>query len=47
MKNPPWNKSPSKLNQALADTERQHAALEAVIRTAYAPVTYTLKIAPL
>ena len=34
-------------DQVLADTERQHAALEAVIRTAYAPVTYTLKIAPL
>lgn len=34
-------------DQVLADTERQHAALEAVIRTAYAPVTYTLKITPL
>jgi hypothetical protein len=34
-------------DQVLADTERQHAALEAVIRTAYAPVTYTLKINPL
>jgi GDSL-like Lipase/Acylhydrolase family len=31
-------------DQVLADTERQHAALDAVIRSAYAPVTYTLKI---
>jgi lysophospholipase L1-like esterase len=31
-------------DEVLADTERQHAALEKVIRTAYAPVTYTLKI---
>ena len=30
--------------KVLADTEREHAALEAVIRTAYAPVTYTLTI---
>jgi hypothetical protein len=30
--------------KVLADTERQHAALENVVRTAYAPVTYTLKI---
>jgi lysophospholipase L1-like esterase len=30
--------------KVLADTEREHAALEAVIRTAYAPVTYTIKI---
>ena len=33
--------------KVLADTEKQHAALEAVIRTAYAPVAYTLKITPL
>lgn len=26
------------------DTEKEHAALEAVVRTAYAPVTYVLKI---
>ena len=31
--------------KVLADTEREHAAREAVIRTTYAPVTYTLKIA--
>jgi lysophospholipase L1-like esterase len=30
--------------KVLADTEREHAALEAVIRTTYAPVTYTIKI---
>jgi lysophospholipase L1-like esterase len=30
--------------KVLADTEREHAALAAVIRTAYAPVTYTIKI---
>jgi lysophospholipase L1-like esterase len=30
--------------KVLADTEREHAALEAVIRTAYAPVTYPIKI---
>lgn len=30
--------------QVLKDTERQHAALEAVVRAAYAPVTYTLSI---
>jgi lysophospholipase L1-like esterase len=32
--------------EVVADTERQHAALENVIRTAYAPVTYTLRISP-
>lgn len=31
----------------LADTERQHAAFENVIKTAYAPVTHTLKITEL
>lgn len=30
--------------QVLKDSERQHAALEAVVRTAYAPVTYSLSI---
>jgi hypothetical protein len=28
------------------DVEREHAALEAVIRAAYAPVTYTIRITP-
>lgn len=32
--------------KVLADTERQHAALEAVVGTAYAPVTYTLQVIP-
>jgi lysophospholipase L1-like esterase len=32
--------------KVLEDTEREHAALENVIRIAYAPVTYTLKISP-
>jgi hypothetical protein len=32
--------------KALADAERQHAALEKVVRTAYEPVTYTIKITP-
>jgi len=37
----------AKQTEAVLDyTERQHAALENVIRTAYAPVTYTLKITP-
>ena len=30
--------------KVLKEAERQHAALEAVVRAAYAPVTYTLKI---
>jgi len=33
--------------KVLADTEKEHAALEAVVRSAYAPVTYTIKITPL
>ena len=33
--------------KVLADTEKEHAALEAVVRAAYAPVTYTIKITPL
>lgn len=32
--------------KVLADSERQHAALENVIRAAYAPVTYIIKITP-
>ena len=32
--------------KVLKDTERQHAALEAVVRAAYAPITYTLAITP-
>jgi len=34
----------ARTDQVLADTEREHAALAAVIRTAYAPVTHTIKI---
>lgn len=30
--------------KVLKDTEREHAALEEVVRAAYAPVTYTLKV---
>ena len=33
-------------DQVLADTEREHSALENVIRTAYAPINYSLKIVP-
>jgi hypothetical protein len=32
--------------KVLAETERIHAALENVIHTTYAPVTYTLSITP-
>ncbi|HEX4263228.1 MAG TPA: hypothetical protein VH597_02730 [Verrucomicrobiae bacterium] len=31
-------------DQVVKDTEKEHAALEAVVRAAYEPVTYTLKI---
>ncbi|HWD94336.1 MAG TPA: SGNH/GDSL hydrolase family protein [Verrucomicrobiae bacterium] len=31
-------------DRVVKDTEKEHAALEAVVRAAYAPVTYTLKI---
>jgi hypothetical protein len=31
-------------DKMLADTERQHAALENYIHAAYSPVTYTLKV---
>lgn len=34
----------ARTEKILSDTEREHAALENVVRTAYAPVTYTLKI---
>ena len=30
--------------KVFADTEREHSALENVVRTSYAPVSYTLKI---
>jgi hypothetical protein len=33
-------------DKVFADTEREHAALVAVVRAAYAPVTDTLKITP-
>ncbi len=33
-------------DQVFKDAEREHAALEAAIRTAYAPVTYTLTVIP-
>jgi hypothetical protein len=31
-------------DQVVKDTEKEHLALEAVVRAAYEPVTYTLKI---
>jgi hypothetical protein len=44
------NPSPSQItaqtDKVLADTEREHAALENVIRKACAPVTYSIKITP-
>lgn len=33
-------------DQVVKDTEKEHAALEEVVRATYAPVTYTLKISP-
>jgi len=44
--NPPMAQITAQTHRVLADTEREHAALENVVRTAYAPVTYTIKITP-
>jgi lysophospholipase L1-like esterase len=44
--NPSMAQINAQTERVLADTEREHAALENVVRTAYAPVTYTIKVTP-
>jgi lysophospholipase L1-like esterase len=40
----PIEQAVAQTKKMIAETERQHAALENVVRVAYSPVTYTLKI---
>ena len=42
----PMEEIKAQTDKVFADTEREHAALVAVVRAAYAPVTYTIKITP-
>lgn len=44
--NIPMEQITEQTEKVLKDAERQHAALEEVVRVAYAPVTYTLTVTP-